>query len=470
MNAGRYAPVTGEVVEELTSIVGDRFVVTDPEMLEPYSHDEVPGHGHMPEVVVKPRSTGEIAEIVKLANRRLIPITPRGAGSGLSGGAVPVFGGIVVSLERMNQILEVDEANMVVVVEPGVVTNDINERLEALGLFYAGYPMSVETCFIGGNVAENAGGGKAIKYGVTERYVLGLEVVTPTGRVVHLGGKLVKDVTGYNLVKLMVGSEGTLGIVTRIILRLMPLPESVVDLLVLFPDPESAIAVVPKIMSEGGCVPTAIEFMDQLSVRAACEYLNEQLPYEQAGAMLLIEVDGSDEEAVLRDYETIGELCLANQAQEVYVADNATTRERLWRVRRNIPEAFMGPYKSTEDVVLPPADIPKLIPELQRISAKYGVQIPCFGHAGDGNVHPKVVKLPEDSPEAWNEKLPKVLTELYQVTKELGGTMSGEHGVGSKRKQYLKLFASEAEMELIRSIKRAFDPNNIMNPGKIVDL
>jgi len=442
MNAGRYAPVTGEVVEELTSIVGDRFVVTDPEMLEPYSHDEVPGHGHMPEVVVKPRSTGEIAEIVKLANRRLIPITPRGAGSGLSGGAVPVFGGIVVSLERMNQILEVDEANMVVVVEPGVVTNDINERLEPLGLFYAGYPMSVETCFIGGNVAENAGGGKAI----------------------------VKDVTGYNLVKLMVGSEGTLGIVTRIILRLMPLPESVVDLLVLFPDPESAIAVVPKIMSEGGCVPTAIEFMDQLSVRAACEYLNEQLPYEQAGAMLLIEVDGSDEEAVLRDYETIGELCLANQAQEVYVADNATTRERLWRVRRNIPEAFMGPYKSTEDVVLPPADIPKLIPELQRISAKYGVQIPCFGHAGDGNVHPKVVKLPEDSPEAWNEKLPKVLTELYQVTKELGGTMSGEHGVGSKRKQYLKLFASEAEMELIRSIKRAFDPNNIMNPGKIVDL
>jgi glycolate oxidase len=294
--------------------------------------------------------------------------------------------------------------------------------------------------------------------------------VTPTGDIVELGGKRVKDVTGYNLVKLMVGSEGTLGVITKVILRLMPLPKAVVDLLVLFPDPESAIAVVPKIMAEGGCIPTAIEFMDQLSVRTACEYLNEELPYEQAGAMLLIEVDGSDEDTVLRDYETIGELCLANQAQEVYVADNATTRERLWRVRRNIPEAFMTPYKSTEDVVVPPAYIPRLIPELLRISEEFGVQIPCFGHAGDGNVHPKVVKLPEDSPADWDEKLPKVLTELYKVTKALGGTMSGEHGVGAKRKQYLKLFASEAEMEMMRAVKRALDPNNILNPGKIIDV
>jgi glycolate oxidase len=332
--------------------------------------------------------------------------------------------------------------------------------------------MSVETCYIGGNIAENAGGGKAIKYGVTERYVLGLQVVTPTGEIVELGGKRVKDVTGYNLVKLMVGSEGTLGIVTRVTLKLMPLPKAQVDLLALFPDPGAAISVVPKIMTQGGVIPTAVEFMDQLSVRAACEYLNEQLPYEQAGAMLLIEVDGSDEEVVEREYETIGELCLENGAQEVYVADNYTTRERLWSVRRNIAEAFkvVSPDQSLEDIVVPTANIPKIIPELERMSAQYGVQFPCYGHAGDGNLHATVVKDPGDSMDEWHEKLPKVLVDLYNVVKKLDGTISGEHGIGSKRKEFMSLVASEAELDLMRKIKRALDPNNIMNPGKIVDV
>jgi glycolate oxidase len=473
MNAHGYAPVTEEVVHELAAIVGPRFVVTDPAKMEPYSHDEVAGaeHAHLPEAVAKPLTAEEVAAVVKLANRRRIPVTPRGAGSGLSGGAVPVYGGIVLSLERMNHILEVDQENMMAVVEPGVVTNDINERLAPVGLFYAGYPMSLETCYIGGNVAENAGGGKAVKYGVTERYVLGLQVVTPTGEIVELGGKRVKDVTGYNLLKLMVGSEGTLCVITRVTLRLLPLPRNQVALLVPFADVPSAIAAVPRIMTQAGVIPAAIEFMDRLSVHTSCRYLNEQLPYEQAGAMLLIEVDGSDEETVPRDYESIGELCLECGAQEVYVADNHTTRERLWRIRRNIAEAFKAasPHQSLEDIVVPPAAIPRIMPELERIAGRYGVQIPCYGHAGDGNLHATVVRSPEDSMEAWRGKLPQVLTELYLAARALGGTISGEHGIGSKRKEFMRLVASEAELDMMRRIKRALDPNNILNPGKIFD-
>jgi len=473
MNEQQYNPVTEAVLQELRAIVGERFVLTDPEKLEPYSRDESVDrrHGHMPEAVVKPRTADEVARIMKLANRERIPVTPRGAGSGLAGGAVPIYGGMVLSLERMDSILEIDEANMMVVVEPGVVTNDINEAVRAKGLFYAGYPMSVETCAIGGNIATNAGGGKAIKYGVTERYVLGLEVVLPTGEIVQFGGKRIKEVSGYNLRRLLVGSEGTLGVVTKIILKLVPLPTAVVDLLALFPDPTTAIAVVPKIMTMGGVIPTAVEFMDRLSVRVSCEYLNEHLPWQQAGAMLLLEVDGNNEETVQRDADTVGELCLAHGAQEVYVADNPTTRERLWSVRRNIAEAFtaISPDQSQEDVVVPPAAIPQVVAVLERLAAKYDILIPCFGHAGDGNLHARLVKKPEDSSEAWERKLPAALVELYQETKALGGTISGEHGIGAKRKEYLPIFASEAELDLYRRLKRAFDPNNILNPGKIVD-
>jgi len=410
MSLHGYGQVTKAIIDELARIVGERFVITDEEKLEPYSHDEVAEkeYAHMPEVAVRPRTAEEIAAIVKLANRERIPVTPRGAGSGLSGGAVPVYGGILLSVDRMDAILEIDEENMMAVVEPGVITNEINDAVAGMGLFYAGYPMSVETCFIGGNVAENAGGGKAIKYGVTERYIMGMEVVTPTGEIMNLGGKRVKDVTGYNLKQLMVGSEGTLGIMTKIIVKLLPLPKAKVDLLVLFPDVKSAIATVPKIMTKGGVIPTAVEFMDQLAVRASCEYLNEHLPYQETGAMLLIEVDGSDEDIVQRDYDTIGELCFESGAQEVYVADNYTTQERIWSVRRNIAEAFkvVSPHQSLEDIVVPTAGIPDLIPELDRISEKYHVQIPCYGHAGDGNLHATIVKSPDDSMDEWRKKLP----------------------------------------------------------------
>lgn len=467
-----YNKVTPTIVEELQKFVGARNVIYgDPEQLEHYSHDEVADthYACMPEVVIKPVSAEEISEIMRLANRERIPVTPRGAGSGLSCGAVPVYGGIVLSLERMNNVLEIDTGNMMITVEAGIVTNQINAVLEEYGLFYAGYPMSLETCFIGGNVAENAGGGKAIKYGVTDRYVRGLEVVLPTGEIIQLGGKRVKDVTGYDLLHLMVGSEGTLGIFTKVTLKLLPLPKAKVDLLVLFKSVQEAIDMVPVIMTETGIIPTAIEFMDMLAAQTSCKYLNEHLPYEQAGAMLLIEVDGTSEDQVELQYEAIGETCLNRGAIEVYVADNHTTQDRVWKVRKNIAEAFKvySPVQSLEDIVVPFAQIPQLIREIDLLSKKYGAVIPSYGHAGDGNLHSTPIKPPEMSVEEWNETLPQILEDLYISTAKLGGTISGEHGIGSKRKNYMKLVMQPELIELMKRLKKTFDPNNVLNPGKI---
>jgi glycolate oxidase len=473
--ATKYNPVSVTVVDELKSIVGEKFVICgDNDALEPFSHDEIPDrrYGHMPEVVVRPRTTEEIAQIMKLANRENIPVTPRGAGSGLSGGAVPLYGGIVLFIDRMNSIIELDRDNMMITVEPGVITNEINEYLEEYDLFFAGYPMSGETCYVGGNVAENAGGGKAVKYGVTGRYVLGLEIVTPEGNVMQLGGKLIKDVAGYNLIGLITGSEGTLAVITKVILKLMPLPKCQVDLLCLFKTSEDAIQTVPKIMTECGIIPTAIEFMDKHAVQASCEYLNESIPYEQAGAMLIISVDGSIAEQVETEYEMIGELCLKYGSMEVYVADNPTTSERIWKVRRNIGEAYnvISKRQSNEDIVVPPACIPEMVRVLGRLSQKHHVMIPCFGHAGDGNLHARIVSDPEWTDEKWNEVLPPLLEELYVETVKQGGTISGEHGIGHKRKKYMPMAVSTEYLDLLRSIKKAFDPNNILNPGKIFDM
>ncbi|NLC53853.1 MAG: FAD-binding protein [Firmicutes bacterium] len=467
----KYNSVSTDIIAELKAIVGEKNVILDPEKMEAYSHDETPTaqYGRMPEVVVTPVNSAQIAEIMKLANKRLVPVTPRGAGSGLSGGAIPKFGGIVLSVEKMNRIIEIDYKNMMAVVEPGVVTNEVNELIAKEGLFFAGYPMSLESCYIGGNIAENAGGGRAVKYGVTGRYIMGLEVVLPTGEILELGGKRVKDVTGYDLKQLFIGSEGTLGVITKAIIKLLPLPKKKTDLLVLFEDVRTAIDLVPEIMTKGRVIPTSIEFMDKLSVQTSCEYLNEQLPYQQAGAMLLIEVDGNHEQQVEEDAEIIGEICYQQGALEVYVADNYTTQERVWSVRRNIAEAFMvySPHQSLEDVVLPIAEIPNLMPYIEQISEKYGIKIPVYGHAGDGNLHLTLVKNPESTMEEWYNTEDKALREIYTVTKKLGGTISGEHGIGSKRNKYLDLACSSEEIRIMKAIKRVFDPNGIMNPGKI---
>ena len=471
----QYIPLSEATVAELRAIVGDKYVIFgDDERLEPFSHDEIAdmAYARMPECVVRPETTEQIAAIMKLANREGFAVTPRGAGSGLSGGAVPIHGGVVLLCDRMNKVVDYDRDNMTITVEPGVVTNEISELVAGDGLFYAGYPMSVETCFIGGNVAENAGGGKAVKYGVTGRYVIGLEVVTPKGEVMTLGGKLLKDVAGYNLISLMTGSEGTLGIFTKIILKLIPAPRAAVDLLALFPTMADAIAVVPKLMMVGGVVPTAIEFMDQLSVKTTCEYLNETIPYEEAGAMLLITCDGTSEKQVEEDYESLGDLCEKHGAIEVYVADNHTTSERIWRIRRNIAEAFKiySPVQSIEDIVVPTAAIPRMVAGIEQIMADFDVRIPCYGHAGDGNLHATPVMNPAWTMAEWEERLPRILEAIYAVTRELGGSISGEHGIGHKRRRAMEKWGDPVFLDTMRAIKQALDPNGVLNPGKIVGL
>jgi glycolate oxidase len=469
-----YQPVTQEIAVELQSIVGGRDIIFhDVERMQEYSHDEVadPGYAHMPEVVVKPHFAQEISQVMKLANRYHIPVTPRGGGTGLSCGAVPVYGGILLSLERMNRILEIDKENMVVVVEPGVVTREISIAVQEHGLFYAGYPMSFESCFIGGNVAENAGGGRAIKYGVTGHYVLGLEAVLPTGEIVEMGGKRLKDVTGYDLIHLMVGSEGTLGIFSKIILRLLPLPTATAVLLIPFENAAGAIAAFPKVIAQVGFLPSSIEFMDRLSVETVYKFLGETPPRSEIGAMLVVEVDGTSKENVDGDCQKIGEQFLESGALDVYIGDTPTIERKMWNPRLKLAEAFKAicPVQSLEDIVVPAARIPDLIRELERLSQKYDVLIPCYGHAGDGNLHATPVKKPETPLAIWKEKLPSLLTELYQATFRLGGTISGEHGIGSKRASYLPLVMNSDLISLQERIKQAFDPLNILNPGKIFD-
>ncbi|MEE4193722.1 MAG: FAD-linked oxidase C-terminal domain-containing protein [Anaerolineae bacterium] len=468
-----YNLLTPQLVEQLYQILGERNVIVDDvEKLEVYASDEISDkrYAHRPEAVVKPRTTAEVSAVMRLANEHRIPVTPRGAGTGIAGGAVPMYGGIVLSLERMNRILEVDVENMVVVVEPGVVTNEINVAAGEFGLFYAGYPMSLLSCFIGGNVATNAGGGKAVKYGVTNRYVLGLEVVLPSGEIVELGGKRFKDVVGYNLVQLMVGSEGTLGVFTKIILKLIPLPKVTVDLLALFNSFDEAIAAIPGVMTHSGTLPTAIEFMSPFAVQASAKYLNEELPLlDKAGGVLLIEVDGSSGEELAAVYEAIGEGCEKGGAFEVYVAPNATRQERLWALRRNVAEALMtvSPVQTSEDVVVPISRIPDLMKALNEVGSRYDVLFPAYGHAGDGNVHVRIIKKPEMPLERWDEIKHALLEELFKAVAALGGTISGEHGIGMKKKEFVTLVLDENVLALSRGIRDVFDPNHIMNPGKV---
>lgn len=467
-----FSPVTPAIVAELRAIVGDAHVIyADPERMEDYSHDETvdEGHRHMPDVVVLPGSADEVAAIMRLANRERVPVTPRGAGSGLSAGAVAVYGGILLSLTRLNRILEIDRANMLVVVEPGVITNDINAAVREYGLFHAGYPMSVEMCSIGGNVAENAGGGRAIKYGVTGRYILGLQVVLPTGEIVEMGGKRLKDVTGYDMVHLMVGSEGTLGIVTRIIVRLQPLPAARAVLLVPFRDVRSAIALVSEVMTRAHVVPAAIEFLDRASVHDTYKYMGERAPRPDIGAMLLIEVDGSSQEQVETDYGTIADLCLAAGALDVYVGDKPVDQKRIWTLREKVPRAIDAyhAWQIAEDSVVPPAQIPDLMLEMQDMERVYGVQVIAYGHAGDGNLHLRIVKLDEMSLDAWRALYHPFLDDFYRRIARLGGTISAEHGIGSKRAAYLPFVMDEALIALQKRLKAAFDPLGVLNPGKI---
>ncbi|MFZ5828156.1 MAG: FAD-binding oxidoreductase [Bacillota bacterium] len=450
------------VIARLQEIVGPAYVHTSPQALLCYSYDAT-FHAGRPEAVVLPASTEQVAAIMRLASERRIPVTPRGAGTGLSGGSLP-RGGIALALTRMNRILTIDEANLLAVVEPGVVTGRLQAEVEKRGLFYPPDPASGRVSTIGGNIAENAGGPRCFKYGVTRDYVLGLEVVLPDGTVIQTGGQTVKNVTGFDLTRLIVGSEGTLGIVTRATLRLIPQPEAVRTLLAVFPKLDDAARTTAAIVKRG-ITPATLEFMDQLTLQVVENYLHVGLPVE-AEAVLLIEVDGFTE-AVERQAAIIEAVCRETGASQVRQARTEAERAELWVARKSISTAItqVKPAKIGEDITVPVAQIPEMIRRLHYLKEKYGLTMAIFGHAGDGNLHPNIVTDLREEGEM--EKVEEAMAEIARIAVGLGGTLSGEHGIGTLKAPYLEMEVGADVLALMRRIKRAFDPLNILNPGKM---
>jgi glycolate oxidase len=462
----KYTRVTADILQRFTSAAGEEAVVTDAELLAVYSRDETEDFTFPPEVILRPRTTEQVAAILRIANEAKIAVTPRGGGTGLSGGALPIFGGICLSMERFNRIIEIDDRNFQAVVEPGVITQKFQEELEARGLFYPPDPASRGSCHLGGNLAECAGGPRAVKYGVTKDYVLGVEAVLPTGQAIHAGGRTLKNVSGYNLTQLIIGSEGTLAVITKIIFRLIPLPKHRKVMLVAFPSLEDATEAVAAIF-QAAITPSALEFMEKSAVKATEKHHGKVFPNGDAEAQLFIEVDGNYEEPLGKDIEVIAEVVERHHALDVLLAEDRQKVTDVWALRRGMGEAVksISAYKE-EDTVVPRAQLPQLVGGVKTICARYGITSICYGHAGDGNVHVNILKDSLDDA-TWEKHADAAIREIFTLTVSLGGTISGEHGIGYSQKSYLPLALSPAELQLMREIKRTFDPNNILNPGKI---
>lgn len=465
----QYEKISSETIEKIKSIVGSKNVITDVDSLQPYSHDEVtdPVYHHMPEVVAYVTSAQEAAAIVKLANEYHFPVVPRGAGTGLACGAVPIYGGLVLSLEKMNKILEINEDSLYTVVEPGVRTSDLQEAVEAKGLFYAGDPCSGDSCFIGGNIATNAGGNRAVKYGTTRHQVYSIEVVTPTGEIINLGARLQKQSTGYCLDQLVIGSEGTLGIITKATLKLLPKPQFTLDVLGVFNDVEAAIGVVNKVI-KAGIMPTCVEFMDNITIKSVEKYLNESLQGSDTGNYLIIQVEGINENDLDEKAISLDALCTNNGASSVLIADS----NKIWRARKSFAEAVRAEslIVCKEDVVAPVDKEPILLHEILTLAKKYNLITRIASHAGDGNIHLNILKNEDLSYEEWDKNVKAMQQELYKCIYALGGRLSGEHGIGYKRKHLMEEFTDPGELQWMRTIKKALDPNDILNPGKIFDI
>lgn len=457
-------------IESFKKIAGSNFVFTDEESLNNYAHDETENLHFLPAVVIKPCTAEEISDIMKLCNRFRIPVTPRGAGTGLSGGALPQFGGVLLSMERMNSILEIDERNLQVTTEPGVITEVLQNAVKEKGLFYPPDPSSRGSCFIGGNIAENSGGPKAVKYGVVKDYVINLQVVLPTGEIIWTGANVLKNSTGYNLTQLMVGSEGTLGIVTKIVLRLLPYPKYDLLMLVPFNSLEKAGEAVSAIF-RAGFTPSAMELVEINALKIVSRFVDSTVVpvTDEMEAHLIIEVDGNHQETLMAEMEAIAELLTGFGCGDVFFADDARQKAELWKLRRRVAEAVkIDGYTIEEDTVVPRAELPALIKGVKQLGKEYNFEVVCYGHAGDGNLHIRIKK--EGSIYSLNnpDVIP-ALKALFELVKKLGGTISGEHGIGLVQKEYMPIIFEETSMNLMRGIKKIFDPNNILNSGKIFD-
>lgn len=460
--------ITVDIKNKLVEVVGEQYVFTDEETLNDYGKDHTEDLVFPPSIVVKPASTEEISIIMKLAFEHSIPVVPIGARTGLSGGILAVHKGIGLSLERLNKIEKIDEENLQVITQPGVITEVLQNAVAEKGLFYPVDPSSKGSCFIGGNIAENSGGARAVKYGVTKDYVLNLEVVLPNGDIINTAANTLKNATGYNLTQLMVGSEGTLGIVTKIVLKLIPAVQHNVLLLVPFFMMEEAAAAVSAIF-RAGIVPSALEFMERDAIDWTMKFtevpdLNLRPEIE---AHLLIEVDGNYPEILMNEAEKILTVVEQFQIDEVLFADTVEQKNALWKLRRNVAEAVkQNTVYKEEDTVVPRYELPKLLIGIKAIGEKYGFKSICYGHAGDGNLHVNIVKL-DMTDELWQTQVPKGVKEIFELTKSLNGTISGEHGIGLVQKEFMSIVFSEIELHLMYQIKKIFDPKNIMNPGKI---
>ena len=451
------------LIPQIEKIVGKENVLASKEDLICYGYDAT-NLEVMPDLVVFPGTVSEISRLLKLANEHRFPVVPRGMGTGFSGGSVPALGGVVLVMTRLNRMIEIDAENLIAVVEPGVITGDFQKEVEKLGLFYPPDPASQLYCTLGGNVAECAGGPRAVKYGVTKDYVLGLEVVLPTGEIINTGVRTMKGVVGYDLTKMFVGSEGTLGVITRIILRLIPMPEDRKTLMVVFRTVEDAATAVSRIISSK-IVPSTLEFMDNASICCVEDYLNIGLP-KDAGALLLIEVDG-DREILPKYIERIDRITSELNRYEIKIAQNAQEAELLYKARKALSPASyrLNPTKLAEDITVPRNQIATFIREARKIAGEKNLKIINFGHAGDGNIHTSI--MIDDKNEDEKKKADIAIEEIFRLTLRLGGTLSGEHGVGITKAPYIHLELSPEAIEVMKKIKKVLDPNNILNPGKI---
>ncbi|MFH2011332.1 MAG: FAD-linked oxidase C-terminal domain-containing protein [Pseudomonadota bacterium] len=452
-----------KVIKKIKGIVGKENVYSEPEERVCYSYDAT-NQSYLPDLVVFPGKVQEISDLLKLANEEKFPVIPRGAGSGFTGGTLPVEGGLILVMSRFNRIIEIDVENLIAFVEPGVVTGNFQKEVEKLGLFYPPDPASLKFSTLGGNVAECAGGPRAIKYGVTKDYVIGMEVVLPTGEIISTGVQTLKGVVGYDLTKLIVGSEGTLGIITKIVVKLIPLPESKKTMLAIYPKLEDAANTVTGIIASK-ITPSALEFMDNSAIVCVEDFLNIGLPIE-ADALLLLEVDG-DPATVDRDAVRIREICMRYGASKVEIAQDGESEENLWKARRAISPSLLkiSPTKINEDITVPRNKIPEILRNINEIAKRLNLNIVNFGHAGDGNIHVNI--MIDKRREGELIRAHEAVEDIFKATLDLGGTISGEHGIGITKAPYLKMELGDLGVEVMKRIKTVFDPNNILNPGKI---